>query len=167
MKSSLVLSAAMLLALVAGCRGQRSAMNNPEGAHNLWVNEWYQEQSQDAAVIRQAAVFPGQFVTGTARLTGTGARDLDILITHYGEYGGAISVRRGGVSDELYAARVTAVSNAFLEAGVPEGFVTFGDQQPGGAGLPSHAAGKALAQPPFETTSSTSSSTLSSEGGGR
>lgn len=165
--TTIVPIAALLLALGASCRSHSAATNAPEGAHNLWINEWYADASKDAAVIRQATVFSGQFIAGTAQLTGVGARDLKTLIAHYGEHGGAISVRRGQVSDELYAARVVTVENALLEAGVPEGFVTIGDQRPGGDGLPSHEAAEALTRPPFETTSETSSSSLTNSGGGR
>ena len=101
--SKLVPLAALLLAigsLGASCRSHSAANNAPEGAHNLWVNEWYADASKDAAVIRQATVFSSQFSTGTAELTGVGARDLDVLIAHYGEHGGAISVRRGTATAE-------------------------------------------------------------------
>ena len=169
--SKFVPFAAVMLALGASCRSHSAANNAPEGAHNLWVNEWYADASKDAAVIRQATLFSGQFRPGTAELTGVGARDLDVLIAHYGEHGGAISVRRGTASAELYAARVSMVEDAILEAGVPEGRLTIADQRPGGAGLPSHEAAAALTRPPFEitseTTNQTAGTTTGNQGGQR
>lgn len=144
MKSSLLFLALLAIALVAGCRSHRSAPNQPEGAHNMWANRWYQDAAQERAVIRQATVFSGQFHPGSAELTGVGARDLDVLIEHYGEVGGEISVRRGDASEALYAARVATVANAFVAAGVPEGHVVITSNLPAGAGLTSEQARDAV-----------------------
>jgi hypothetical protein len=165
MKTPQRLAAALLLALVGGCRSQYATRDEPAGAHNLWVNAWFQEQARDAAIVRQATLFADEFVPGTAELTDLGVRDLGILIGHYGRYGGTISVRRGGVSDSLYAARVAAVQDALVVAGVAEGVVEITDELPRGPGLASANAADALAAQPFDASGLTAGA--GTEGGGR
>jgi len=165
MKTPPMLATALLLALLGGCRSQNAMRNAPEGAHNLWVNAWFQDHARDAAIVRQATLFADEFVPGTAELTDLGARDLEVLIGHYGRYGGTVSVRRGGVSDALYAARVAAVRDAFVVAGVAEGVVEITDALPRGAGLASADAVDALEAPPIDASGLTVGA--GTRGGGR
>ncbi|MHC4949143.1 MAG: hypothetical protein ACYTG1_12955 [Planctomycetota bacterium] len=126
-------------AALGGCGGSDPA------AEDAWLHDGSEfdraaVQSQyithiDAAVIRAQTLFAYHFVQNSAQLNELGERDVGILGRHYHDHPGRISVRRGGVGDELYDARVATVIAGLASYGVDTSRVEVTDSLAGGDGL--------------------------------
>jgi hypothetical protein len=104
---------------------------------NMWVGEKMSDEAAERAVVAQSTLFPHHFLTGSARLTPLGERDLSILADALIERPGSIAVRRGGVDEVLFAERIASVRQGLLDRGLdPEGF-ELTDGLSGGSGISS------------------------------
>jgi len=120
---------AVLLALLAGC----SAPEHPRyGTGDLLL-----AASMQRAIVVQSTLFPYHFVPDAAELNELGQRDLLVLARHFEKHSGALSVRAGDDTPALGEARIRAVLDALVAAGVAKDHVTLRDSLPRGEGLAS------------------------------
>ena len=101
---------------------------------NNWTGDHIRRASVEAAVIKESALYSHHFMTGSTKLTQIGSRDVDILSRHFLEAPGALVVKRGDASEELYEARLEAIKEKLLAAGVDSERFTVSDGHPGGRG---------------------------------
>ena len=125
-----------------GCaQDQKVAQDRPL---DLLLVRLVQDTALKNAVIAQRTLFPYHFVPDSDELNDLGMVDLSILATHFWEFPGELSVRRGDAPRELYEARVRRVKEKLEEAGVPTGSVAIADRLPAGPGMPSERVVKIL-----------------------
>jgi hypothetical protein len=105
------------------------------------------------ALITQHTLFPYHFEAGRETLNELGVRDLDSLAAYYRGRPGDLNVRRGGVSDELYHARLQTVSDRLKADGVDVSRLKITDAPAGGSGMPSEQVVKILANADKSTAS--------------
>jgi len=128
-----------LLCLALGAQACQSSYDpdGPIGVRNMWAANEIRQASLHQAILNQSTLYPYHFVHATAELNELGWRDMQVLAEHYLAHGGALSVRRAGADDQLYAARLESVQAALTTAGVEPGRVRLSDSPPGGAGTTS------------------------------
>ena len=108
--------AVLLLAGLAACGSDGPRRNQIQGTHNTWVARDLRQRQITAAVVADSTLTERHFATRAAELNELGQRDTKILAAQLRDHGGAVQVRRGGASDELYGARLSAVALALSEA---------------------------------------------------
>lgn len=129
---------ALLCLALAGqaCRSSYDP-SGPVGVRNMWAAKEIHQAALHQAILAQSTLYPYHFVNGAAALNELGWRDLQVLAEHFVTHGGALSVRHGNASEELYAERVQAVQDALAAAGVAPDRVRLSDGPPGGDGATS------------------------------
>lgn len=143
MRWIMILTALCLLAAHAGCQ-KADADFKPRGTVNLShrpVNEAlihsYSVRHQDDAIVRQHTIYPYHFAHNSATLNALGRREVFVLGHYYRTNPGPLNLHQGDASAALYDARVKAVMDAMVAAGVPSDRIVIKDELPGGDGLPS------------------------------
>jgi hypothetical protein len=91
----------------------------------------------EAAIVREATIYPHQFDAHSAELNDLGRRVVIVLGRHLETHGGRVSVRRGGVDSDLYGARLGSVLDAFEAEGLNRNQIVLEDVMPGGDGATS------------------------------
>jgi len=152
----------LLAAPLAACRS--SAPRAAETQPNAWVVDAYRKATLERAIVVQRTLYAYHFEAGGAALNPLGERDLAVLAAHLRTAPGDLAVRRGGVADELYQARLAAVRDGLMQAGVDVGRVTLADAAPGGDGMSSERVHTILERP--ETPLGGISTTGGGSGGG-
>lgn len=108
-------------------------------ADRMMATTPFEEQAR-RGVERQKTLYDYHFEPDTASLTPLGRRDIDVLAVLFRRDGGRVSVRRGPVSESLYAARVSSVRDRLVADGVDEKRIVIDDGDPGGRGVTSREA---------------------------
>jgi hypothetical protein len=166
----LALTCLALLALGACARGGGSVrVDDQRQSFNRWTLQTLDDESISNAIVAQSTLYAYHFAGGAAELNDLGQRDLKVLAGHYSRYPGAINVRRGAESEELYNARVQAVSTRLASLGVPATSIEINDGMPGGDGIASDRAVKVLertyqAAAPAPTTATATATTSAPAG---
>lgn len=102
-------------------------------ADQEFVREPFADQAR-RGVVRQRALFDAHFVPDSDRLSPLGRRDVTILADALRTSGGRVALRRGPISEQLYAARVAQVRQAFVNLGIDPSRISIDDGMPGGSG---------------------------------
>lgn len=133
---------------VAGCDSSPDR-NRPGGvtpdsdaiqrADRMMATSPFDDQAR-RGVERQRTLYDYHFEPESAVLTSLGRRDLDVLAVVLRDGGGRVSVRRGSVSKDLYASRVTVVRDRLVGDGVDRLRIVIDDGSPGGRGVTSQNA---------------------------
>ncbi|MBL7214998.1 MAG: hypothetical protein ISS71_04905 [Phycisphaerae bacterium] len=97
----------------------------------------YSDLAIQNAIIAQHTLYPYHFVNNSADLNTIGDRDLSVLIKHFQQNPGEITVQKGSADDLLYQARGLMVYEKLLEAGIAQNKINITDGMPGGDGMPS------------------------------
>lgn len=141
-RSTLVLMGAVA-ATVAGCVPKTVTLQEKADTNAMLIG-YHQIEAEEAAVIRQATLFPYHFQRASASLNDLGRRDLMILARHWRDAPGdapeSIKVQRGDAGENLYRARVREVRSMFASIGISEGTI-LENGLPGGDGA---TAGRVL-----------------------
>ncbi len=127
-----ILALALAGALFA-CRSQPAPDTNHE-LHDMWAGTEVRRASIRQAILAQGTLFPYHFEVGSPALNPLGERDLDLLAEHLQANPGELRVRRGSVSEELYARRVSTVLTELGARGVDPASITVTDDLPAGPG---------------------------------
>ncbi|USN98239.1 MAG: hypothetical protein H6810_08610 [Phycisphaeraceae bacterium] len=139
--------------LLAGCRSapqevSREWDDDARGDTNAWLMRTYFDTQTTNGITSQHTIYPHHFVDGTAELTVIGRRDIAALAEHYTRYGGGeLVMPNGGVSTELYQARVDAVRDCLRSDGADPTLVAFSDGVWKGVTTASTRAGADFARP--------------------
>ena len=91
-------------------------------------------------IATERAVYPKDFFAGTADLNELGRQRVNMLIDASRDASGRIAVLRGDASDELFAARVSALRERLAEGGVNHEKVGVGEGLVGGETVSSDRA---------------------------
>jgi len=134
MKTCLLTVAVAAALALAGCDDSPKVDGMGAVLDPMLVDET-QDAQIDSAIIRQQALFPYHFVTGSAQCNELGNRDLAVLADHYRQNPGRLTVRCGDAGADLYAARVKAVTESLARMGVAADRVQIVDVAPGGDGM--------------------------------
>lgn len=142
---SLFASALLVPLLLAGC-GTPEQKEKPatvelsddfiRGVDRQMTRQPFEDQAR-RGVVRQRTLYDYHFNVESAELTSLARRDLQYLLEALGTGGARLSVRRGPASADLYAARVTAVRDWFVDRGVASSRILIDDGPPGGPGVSS------------------------------
>jgi len=144
---SLVLPAALL---VAACQStpNHHATYAPNAEQMANLDRWMVNDIHDTAInnalITGHTVYPYHFATGAATLNELGERDLTALAAYYRTTPGALNVRRGDATEDLYKARVECVSKRLADLGVDMTRLKIADAPAGGPGMASEQVVKIL-----------------------
>jgi hypothetical protein len=111
---------------------------------NLWMVNALKSEAVENAVISQRTLYAYHFVDGSDQLNELGRSDLEILAGHYRKAPGALNIRRSGLGDEIYAARVEFVRSFLEDRGVELERMAFADGLPGGSGAPADRVARSL-----------------------
>ncbi len=136
MKALVIAQLGLLIFATVGCKSTE-ALSNDERDVNVWLVDSINDTAIKNAVIAQQSLFPYHFIPNAPALNKLGQRDLEVLAEHHKEYPGDLNVRRGGVSETLYARRVQTVISALVKAGVDKDRISIRDALSGGDGMPS------------------------------
>ena len=126
-------------AATVGCESQSKQLEEAS-VLDTWLVRTITDEGVKQAIIAQHVIYPYHFVPGSEKLNELGKLDLAILVRHYREQPGQLSVRRGEVNEELYEARVKWVRGILKKAGVETEAVQISDALPGGKGISSEQA---------------------------
>jgi hypothetical protein len=103
--------------------------HDPENnLQNMWAGPELNRASMHQAIVAQSTLFPYQFEEGSAALNPLGERDLDVLAEHLKTNPGPLRVRRGYVSEELYAKRLGSVAVGLESRGVDSTTIPLSDE---------------------------------------
>jgi hypothetical protein len=95
------------------------------------------------------------------KLNDLGQRDFAVLARHFTEHPGLLNIRQGGgISPELYKARVAYVTSRLKDADVDPARVSMSDGVPGGPGMPAERVVTILQKSADTSTKSYSQGTI-------
>lgn len=134
MRTTVTVMMGVALGATVGCESLRQGFGD-HGPTNKRMIESLRQTSISSAIIVQRTLYPYHFVPGTTALNELGRHDLALIGEHLRRYPGAVNVRRGEASDELYASRVAAVRRVLTLAGVDDATLTTRDTHAGGTGI--------------------------------
>lgn len=134
---------------LGGCQEER--MSDPNAIDKSQVNrailESYSDLAIQNAIITQSTLYSYHFVNNSAQLNTLGKRDLGVLIQHFVNNPGQLSIQQGNVSNELYQQRQKMVYDALLAGGIPKSQIVITQDMPGGSGMSSNEVIEILAGP--------------------
>ena len=102
------------------------------------------DQAADNAIVAEGAVYPYHFVTHAAALNELGERHVATLAAAYARNPGRLMVAQGDAPTALHTARVKVVLDALAAAGVDTARVATDSNLPGGPGINSPDAVRAI-----------------------
>ena len=145
----------LCVALLGGCNNaQTSEPNSIDRSElNRAVLESYSDLAIQNAIITQSTLYPYHFVSNSARLNTLGKRDMGVLIRHFAENPGQLSVQQGSVSDQLYQDRRQVVYKALVAGGIAEKNIVITNDMPGGSGMLSNDVIKIVQEESAESSS--------------
>jgi len=107
---------------------------------NALIVQSYFKEAAANAVLAEHTLYAHHFCPNSSALTELGQQHVEILSAHYAAQPGALNVRRGDTSEELYDARIQTVRDAMADAGVEVDGLEIGDGPVGGRGISSEQA---------------------------
>ena len=140
MKKTFVVISLVCVIFMCGCSPQvEKSVQNPvdKDQVNRAILDTYSDLAIQNAIIAQHTLYPYHFVNNSTELNVIGMRDLSVLIEHFQQNPGEITVQKGVVDDLLYQSRGQLVYEKLLEAGIPQDKINITDGMPGGDGMPS------------------------------
>jgi len=98
-----------------------------------------------SAIITQHTLYGYHFAGDSRELNELGQRDLAVLIAHFkAQGGGELNVRRGEMSETVYASRLSRIQDLLKASGFDPAQVRIADAAPGGSGLASDDVVRAM-----------------------
>jgi hypothetical protein len=125
--------------LFCGCQEEQAGPTVDEDAVNRKIVDTYSDLAIQNAIIAQHTLYPYHFVNNGAQLNKLGQRDLSILVQHFQNNPGQLTLQQGGTESLLYQSRAQAVYETLLAGGIPDGKIRITDGMPGGDGITSNS----------------------------
>ena len=122
---------------VIGCQEEQKRQPADERLMDKALITTYNDVAIQNALIAEHTIYPYHFVQNATELNALGRRDLAVLIRHFAQYGGSLTIQRQDTSEDLYQARVDMVRQALQKEGIDMARITLSDSMPGGPGMPS------------------------------
>jgi len=145
LRKSVLAISLMCILVLAGCQEEQAGPTVDESQVNRKIVDTYSDLMIQNAIISQHTLYPYHFVNNSAMLNGLGERDLAVLIQHFQENPGQISVQQGKTDALLYQSRAQTVYEKLLAGGVPDNKIKILSEMPGGDGIQSNAVIEILA----------------------
>jgi hypothetical protein len=125
--------------LLCGCQEEQAAPTVDQDAVNRKIVDTYSDLAIQNAIIAQHTLYPYHFVNNGAQLNQLGQRDISILVQHFQNNPGQLTLQQGGTESLLYQSRAQAVYETLLAGGIPDGKIRITDGMPGGDGITSNS----------------------------
>ena len=123
-----------------GCQQEQADTNTvDEDVINRKIVDTYSDLAIQNAIIAQHTLYPYHFVNNGAQLNGLGERDLSVLVQHFQDNPGQLTLQQGGTEERLYQSRFQTVYEKLLAGGIPDGKIKITDGMPGGNGIASNS----------------------------
>ena len=122
-----------------GCQQQQAVNTLDEDEVNRKIVDTYSDLAIQNAIIAQHTLYPYHFVNNSPQLNGLGQRDLNVLVQHFQENPGQLTLQQGGTEERLYQSRFQTVYEKLLAGGIPDGKIQITDGMPGGDGIASNS----------------------------
>lgn len=119
-------------------------------ALNGWTVNASVEREIKQAVWAEQTLYPYHFEANSAKLSGIGQENVQMLAELYRTDGGELSIRRDGASEALYRKRVETVKQTLGSLGVNASRMKFVERPPLGEGMYSSDVIKILKQKPTD-----------------
>lgn len=124
---------------VCGCQEEVADPNAIDyQAVNREIVDTYSDLAIQNAIIAQHTLYPYHFVKNGAQLNKLGERDLMVLIDHYRNNPGKVSLEQGTTDALLYQSRAQTVYEKMLAGGIPDSKIRIVNEMPGGEGIASN-----------------------------
>ena len=136
-KTCLIVELLLVCVLICGCEEAPQPEPIDKSAVNTELINTYNDISMENAIIAQHTLYPYHFIRNGEQLNELGERDLSILAAHFKDYPGQLNVRRDGIAEDLYQARVSHILEQLRQAGVDTKRASVSDEMPGGSGMAS------------------------------
>jgi hypothetical protein len=125
--------------LFCGCQEQQAGPTVDESQVNRKIVDTYSDLMIQNAVIAQHTLYPYHFVNNSPLLNSLGERDLAVLIQHFQENPGQLTVQQGKTDAILYQSRAQTVYEKLLAGGISDSKIKIVSGMPGGDGMQSNA----------------------------
>ena len=126
--------------MFCGCQEEQADTNAvDESQVNRKIVDTYSDLAIQNAIIAQHTLYPYHFVNNSAQLNDLGQRDLSVLIQHFLENPGQLTLQQGGTESRLYQSRAQTVYEKLLAGGIPDAKIRITDGMPGGDGIASNS----------------------------
>jgi hypothetical protein len=135
-----VLTMTVVCAIVfCGCQEQQADPTVDQSQVNRKIVDTYSDLMIQNAVIAQHTLYPYHFVNNSVLLNNLGERDLAVLVQHFQENPGQLTIEQGKTEAILYQSRAQTVYEKLLAGGIPDGKIKIVTGMPGGDGIQSNA----------------------------
>ena len=126
--------------MFCGCQEEQADTNTVDTSQvNRKIVDTYSDLAIQNAIIAQHTLYPYHFVNNGAQLNGLGERDLSVLIQHFQDNPGQLTLQQGGTESLLYQSRAQTVYEKLLAGGIPDEKIRITDGMPGGDGIASNS----------------------------
>ena len=127
------------VAIFCGCQEEQAAPTVDQDAVNRKIVDTYSDLAIQNAIITQHTLYPYHFVNNGVHLNSLGQRDLSVLIQHFQDNPGQLTLQQGGTESRLYQSRAQTVYEKLLAGGIPDGKIRITDGMAGGDGMASNS----------------------------
>ena len=125
---------------LCGCQEEQADTNTVDTSEvNKKIVDTYSDLAIQNAIIAQHTLYPYHFVNNGAQLNGLGERDMSVLIQHFQDNPGQLTLQQGGTESLLYQSRAQTVYEKLLAGGIPDEKIRITDGMPGGDGIASNS----------------------------
>jgi hypothetical protein len=136
---TMLMVSVMSVVVFCGCQEEQAAPKVDQDAVNRKIVDTYSDLAIQNAIIAQHTLYPYHFVNNGVQLNSLGQRDLSVLIQHFQENPGQLTLQQGGTESRLYQSRAQTVYEKLLAGGIPDGKIRITDGMPGGDGMASNS----------------------------
>ena len=139
-KKTMIVVCLFSIIIGVGCQKEQVDTNTLDTSQvNRKVVDTYFDLAIQNAIVAQHTLYPYHFVNNGAQLNDLGQRDLSVLIEHFQDNPGQLTLQQGGTESLLYQSRAQTVYETMLAGGIPDGKIRITDGMPGGEGMASNS----------------------------
>jgi hypothetical protein len=138
-RKTMLLMSLICAIVFCGCQEEQAGPTVDEDAVNRKIVDTYSDLSIQNAIIAQHTLYPYHFVNNGVQLNDLGQRDLSVLVQHFQDNPGQLTLQQGGTESQLYQSRAQTVYEKLLAGGIPDGKIRIIDGMPGGDGIASNS----------------------------
>ena len=138
-KKTMIVVCLFSIIMGLGCQEEQAAPTVDQDAVNRKIVDTYFDLAIQNAIIAQHTLYPYHFVNNGGQLNDLGQRDLSVLIQHFQDNPGQLTLQQGGTDSRLYQSRAQTVYETMLAGGIPDDKIRITYGIPGGEGMASNS----------------------------
>ena len=138
-KKTMLVIGLVCAVVLCGCQEEQSAPTVDTSQVNKKIVDTYSDLAIQNAIIAQHTLYPYHFVNNSPQLNDLGQRDLSVLVQHFQDNPGQLTLQQGGTESLLYQSRAQTVYEKLLAGGIPDGKIRITDGMAGGDGIASNS----------------------------